>query len=99
MQTKVTVVDDRVQVFVSGCFFESEAVALREKLHRHLDDERIHFSLDFSNVSHISNDGICQLICLQKIAETKGGVVRITGLTDALANSFKLLRLDKIFNL
>ena len=99
MSMEITVVDNQVQVILSGSIGEEDALALRDNLIIHIDAERSRIIIDFTNADNISGDGIGMLVSIQQRAVKKGGCVIITGLTEHLRSRFELNRLDKIFEL
>lgn len=57
------------------------------------------YVLDLSNLSFVDSSGIGALLsCLRKVTAL-GGEVRLAGLQPSVANLFKLVRMDRLFEI
>jgi len=84
-----TVLDNRIAEAVSS--------ELKAALVAHFERHRGAVVLDLGEVSFIDSSGLAALVAVLKSLE--GGNLVLCGLTGAVANMFKLTRMDKVFRI
>lgn len=99
MEMSVNPQDDKVTISLTGSidergaekmkrlFLEMEISALKEIL------------FDFSGVTFIGSAGIGKLLLLYKNLAAHGGTITIENMSKDIYTMFKVVKLDKIFNL
>lgn len=55
--------------------------------------------IDFSGVSYIGSTGIGKMLLFYKAISQTGGGIRIINMSDDLYKMFKIVKLDKVFDL
>ena len=86
-------------VSIDGTLDELTAPELRPTLDAIVAESRKNVTLDLSSLRLIDSSGVGALVSLLKRVRAYGGEVRISGLRDQPLAIFKLLRMDKVFNL
>jgi anti-sigma B factor antagonist len=75
------------------------APALRPTIEALVGERRRSVTVDLSALRHIDSSGVGVIVSLYKRCRGFGGTVRITGVKDQPLSIFKLLRLDRVFDL
>ncbi|MEO8352418.1 MAG: STAS domain-containing protein [Chthoniobacteraceae bacterium] len=73
--------------------------AVREELAPCLDQERKQIVLDLSKVTYIDSSGLAVFIETMQKIQSYGGKFILCGLTEGVAQIFKIARLDQIFTI
>jgi anti-sigma B factor antagonist len=84
---------------VRGSLDINTAAQLAEEIDRIVAEKPIKVMCDLSNLDLIDSSGVAALVKLYKGIRGLGGSMRITGVHDQPLAIFKLLRMDKVFNL
>ena len=84
---------------VRGSLDINTAPQLGEEIDRLLGDKPSLVIVDLSALDLIDSSGVAALVKLYKGVKTAGGDVTISGARDQPLAIFKLLRMDKVFNL
>jgi len=91
--------DREVQLTVRGSLDINTAPQLAEEIDRIVAQRPAHVRCDLSALELIDSSGVAALVKLYKAVRAVGGDVAITGARDQPLAIFKLLRMDKVFNL
>ena len=75
------------------------AAQLAEEIDRIVAGKPTKVMVDLSALDLIDSSGVAALVKLYKGVRTAGGALQITGARDQPLAIFKLLRMDKVFNL
>jgi anti-sigma B factor antagonist len=84
---------------VRGSLDINTAAQLGEEIDRILVDKPLLVLVDLSGLDLIDSSGVAALVKLYKGVRAAGGNVTINGARDQPLAIFKLLRMDKVFNL
>jgi len=84
---------------VRGSLDINTAAQLGEEIDRLLGDRPSVVVVDMSGLDLIDSSGVAALVKLYKGVRATGGDVMISGVRDQPLAIFKLLRMDKVFNL
>ena len=84
---------------VRGSLDINSAPALAEEIDKIIGTKPTKVTCDISGVDLIDSSGVAALVKLYKGVRSVGGAVTITGARDQPLAIFKLLRMDKVFNL
>jgi anti-sigma B factor antagonist len=84
---------------VRGSLDINTAPQLGEEIDRLLANKPSHVAVDLSGLDLIDSSGVAALVKLYKGVRGAGGTVTISGTRDQPLAIFKLLRMDKVFNL
>jgi len=84
---------------VRGSLDINSAAQLGEEIDRMLAGKPLHVAVDLSGLDLIDSSGVAALVKLYKGVRSSGGTLTITGARDQPLAIFKLLRMDKVFNL
>jgi anti-sigma B factor antagonist len=84
---------------VRGSLDINTAPQLGEEIDRLLATKPSRVMVDLSGLDLIDSSGVAALVKLYKGVRSAGGNVTITGARDQPLAIFKLLRMDKVFNL
>ena len=99
MEMSVNQQDDKVTISITGSIDERGA----EEMKRLFLDMEIstlkEVLLDFSGVTFIGSAGIGKLLLLYKNLVVHGGTITIEKMSKDIYTMFKVVKLDKIFNL
>ncbi|MBN1524287.1 MAG: STAS domain-containing protein [Spirochaetales bacterium] len=88
---------DTVRFKVEGEIDTKSGVELSEKFAEVMENESIyHVVFDFTGVPNITSAGIGKILKLFKFLNSKGGSIRIKGISASLKELFKEIHLDKI---
>lgn len=99
MIQEITVIDNQVQVNLSGSIYVEEAAQLRESLIGYIEKGHKTFVVDLGNVDYIDSSGLGTLVAIQKRALQNGGSVIIKNLKGLVKDLFELTRLTKVFEI
>ncbi len=84
---------------VRGSLDINTAPQLGEEIDRLLQSKPAHVAVDLSGLDLIDSSGVAALVKLYKGVRSGGGTITIGGARDQPLAIFKLLRMDKVFNL
>jgi anti-sigma B factor antagonist len=84
---------------VRGSLDINTAPALAEEIDKIISGKPTKVVCDISGVDLIDSSGVAALVKLYKGVRSAGGAITITGARDQPLAIFKLLRMDKVFNL
>lgn len=87
------------QLFVRGSLDINSAPALAEEIDKIVATKPQKVECDLSGLDLIDSSGVAALVKLYKGVRSAGGAITITGARDQPLAIFKLLRMDKVFNL
>ena len=87
------------QLFVRGSLDINSAPALAEEIDKIVATKPQNVECDLSGLDLIDSSGVAALVKLYKGVRSSGGAITITGARDQPLAIFKLLRMDKVFNL
>ncbi len=99
MEVNVTQEGSSARFTLNGKIDESGAEELKARflsLNRAALKEVV---FDFKGVSHIGSAGIGKLLLFYKELAVSGGNIRITNVSDAIRDLFRVLKLDTIFTI
>ncbi|QDR82784.1 STAS domain-containing protein [Sporomusa termitida] len=99
MFQEFSVVDNEVQVTLTGSIYVEEATAIRAKLIEYIDQGFRRFVITMQNVDYIDSSGLGVLVAVQKRAVQNGGGVAIKGIQGIVKELFELTRLNKVFEI
>ncbi|MDU2065354.1 MAG: STAS domain-containing protein [Sporomusaceae bacterium] len=97
MVQNVTVVNNEVQVSLSGKIYVEEAATLRQNLIDYIEKGHKDFVINMAQVDYIDSSGLGVLVAIQKRALQNGGGVVIKDLQGIVKELFELTRLTKVF--
>lgn len=86
-------------LFVRGSLDINSAPALAEEIDKIVGGKPSKVEVDLTGLDLIDSSGVAALVKLYKGVRGGGGAVTITGARDQPLAIFKLLRMDKVFNL
>ncbi len=86
-------------LFVRGSLDINTAPALAEEIDKIVVTKPTKVTCDLTGLDLIDSSGVAALVKLYKSVRGIGGSVAITGARDQPLAIFKLLRMDKVFNL
>jgi len=96
---EVTTTTDATQLTVRGSLDINTAPALAEEIDKILAKKPSRVDVDLAPLDLIDSSGVAALVKLYKGVRGAGGVIKFTGARDQPLAIFKLLRMDKVFNL
>lgn len=99
MELNVVAQDNQVRIEIAGNIDERGAEEMKR---RFLDLDLAALKevvLDFSGVTFIGSSGIGKLLLLYKSLAPHGGTVRIDNMSKDIYTMFKVVKLDKIFQI
>jgi anti-sigma B factor antagonist len=91
--------DKETTLFVRGSLDINSAPALAEEIDRVISTKPPKVVVDLSALELIDSSGVAALVKLYKGIRSTGGTLTISGARDQPLAIFKLLRMDKVFNL
>jgi anti-sigma B factor antagonist len=91
--------DREIQLTLRGSLDINTAPQLAEEIDRIVSQRPSKVTCDLSALELIDSSGVAALVKLYKGVRTGGGVVTMTGARDQPLAIFKLLRMDRVFNL
>ena len=86
-------------IAIRGSLDINSAPALAEEIDRIVAKRPTHVAVDLSGLDLIDSSGVAALVKLYKNVRSNSGTIAITGARDQPLAIFKLLRMDKVFNL
>ncbi len=99
MELKVVAQEDRARIEIAGNIDERGAEEMKRRF-LDLDLTALReVTLDFGGVTFIGSSGIGKLLLLYKNLATHGGSVRIDNMSRDIYTMFKVVKLDKIFQI
>jgi anti-sigma B factor antagonist len=90
---------ESITLAVRGSLDINTAPQLSEEIDRIMADKPTLVIVDMSGLDLIDSSGVAALVKLYKAVRGGGGEVTISGVRDQPLAIFKLLRMDKVFNL
>jgi anti-sigma B factor antagonist len=87
------------KVAIRGSLDINTAPALAEEIDRIIQGKTTKVLVDLTGLDLIDSSGVAALVKLYKGVRGTGGAVTISGARDQPLAIFKLLRMDKVFNL
>jgi len=91
--------DDSTTLIVRGSLDINTAPVLADEIDRIIVDKPRFVVVDMTGLDLIDSSGVAALVKLYKGVRAAGGEVMISGARDQPLAIFKLLRMDKVFNL
>ncbi len=91
--------DSETRLLVRGSLDINTATQLAEEIDRIVAGKPARVVCDLSALDLIDSSGVAALVKLYKGVRGHGGAIAITGARDPPLAIFKLLRMDKVFNL
>ncbi len=95
----VTKTNNETKLTIRGSLDINTAPALGEEIDKIVANKPGKVSVDLSTLDLIDSSGVAALVKLYKGVRGVGGAVSIVGARDQPLAIFKLLRMDKVFNL
>jgi anti-sigma B factor antagonist len=95
----VQVAGNETRLAVKGSLDINSAPQLAEEIDKIVAKKPAKVVCDLSGLDLIDSSGVAALVKLYKGVRGSGGAVAITGARDQPLAIFKLLRMDKVFNL
>lgn len=86
-------------VTIQGTLDINSASAVGERIDQLVASRPTHVTVDLSGLDLIDSSGVAALVKLYKGVRSVGGTFTVTGARDQPLAIFKLLRMDKVFNL
>ena len=99
MIQEAKIVDNQMQVILTGSIYVEDARKIKETLSSCIDNGQTSFLINLSQVEYIDGAGLGALVYLQKQALKKGGRVVIKGINGLVKDIFELTRLTKVFEI
>ena len=99
MPFEVQVTGNETRLAVKGSLDINTAPQLAEEIDRVLQKKPAKVVCDLSGLDLIDSSGVAALVKLYKGVRSAGGTIAITGARDQPLAIFKLLRMDKVFNI
>jgi len=90
---------DETKLTVRGSLDINSAPALAEEIDKIVATRPPAVIVDLSSLDLIDSSGVAALVKLYKGVRSSGGAITIAGARDQPLAIFKLLRMDKVFNL
>ncbi|NRA40406.1 MAG: STAS domain-containing protein [Planctomycetes bacterium] len=97
MADEIQVVDDEGIVVVT--VLETECAAIWSAVQPKFDEGSKSCVLDFADVSYLNSMSIASIISLRNKVLTAGGKVALANLQDNIKSVFRILKLEKLFEL
>ena len=91
--------NNETRLTIRGSLDINSAPALAEEIDRIVAGRRAKVLVDLGGLDLIDSSGVAVLVKLYKGVRGAGGAVNIVGARDQPLAIFKLLRMDKVFNL
>ena len=95
----ITRADHETSVIIRGSLDINSAPQLAEEIDKLVAGKVKRVAVDLSGLDLIDSSGVAALVKLYKGIRGHGGHVEMTGARDQPLAIFKLLRMDKVFNL
>jgi anti-sigma B factor antagonist len=91
--------NDETRLAIRGSLDINTAPALAEAIDKIVAGKPARVAVDLSELDLIDSSGVAALVKLYKGVRNGGGGITISGARDQPLAIFKLLRMDKVFNL
>lgn len=91
--------DGVTRLTIRGSLDINTAPALAEEIDRIVATRPTKVDVDLSSLDLIDSSGVAALVKLYKAIRSGGGTIHISGARDQPLAIFKLLRMDKVFNI
>ena len=99
MEITVTQNEDQVRIEIAGSIDERGAEEMKRRF-LELDVSSIReVVFDFTGVTFVGSAGIGKLLLFYKSLAANGGGIRIENMSNDIYTMFKVVKLDKIFNI
>jgi len=92
-------INDETRLTIRGSLDINSAPALAEEIDKIVATRPPTITVDLSSLDLIDSSGVAALVKLYKGVRSAGGAITIAGARDQPLAIFKLLRMDKVFNL
>ena len=99
MNIKMTEEGEKTVVFLSGTIDIPSAENLKHSLHELLRDDLKEVVIDFEEVDSIGSSGIGALLLTHKEYTSRGIRFSVVNLNKEITALFKIIKLDKLFNI
>ena len=99
MIQEVIVASDRLQVIWSGKLEANDVQDIQEKLIEYIHTGYRAITIDLSALDYIDYHGIGVLLAIHKVALQHGIIIEIKGQHGMVKELFRLIRLDKVFEI
>jgi anti-sigma B factor antagonist len=96
---EVTKTTQETKLLIRGSLDINTAPALAEEIDKILATRPGKVGVDLGSLDLIDSSGVAALVKLYKGVRAGGGTIQISGARDQPLAIFKLLRMDKVFNL
>jgi anti-sigma B factor antagonist len=90
---------DETKMTIRGSLDINSAPALADEIDKLVATQPSKVVVDLSQLDLIDSSGVAALVKIYKKVREGGGAIRFTGARDQPLAIFKLLRMDKVFNL
>lgn len=90
---------DMTTLRIGGALDAMTAQELRPTIDQLVENKRKHVVVELSELDLIDSSGVAVIVSLFKRVRAVGGKVEITGVRDQPLAIFKLLRMDRVFEL
>ena len=97
MHFKITENDGRVIVKLCGDLYVKSVAELREEILQRIEQGKLCFTFDMSELQYIDSAGLGVMITFQKRVLPQGGGLTVRGLHGVVKELFEQTRLDKVF--
>ncbi|MDR3590292.1 MAG: STAS domain-containing protein [Negativicutes bacterium] len=97
MNYKIDENDGTVNIALPVRLYFDEAAVIREAAMTLIDQGKLKFFFDFSNVAYIDSSGLSMLVALHRAVQGHGGKIAVEGLTGTVREIFRMTKLDKLF--
>lgn len=94
---KIRQIDHVVLVEVAGHLTFFEVSALRDSVHRLLQEKRNNILLNLSGLTYLDSSGIGELARMYVTVVKQGGSMKVVGLTPRVEEVLKITRLSQVF--
>jgi anti-sigma B factor antagonist len=91
--------DGIVVLKLAGTLDAMTAADLTPTIHRLVEERRSKITVDLEGLDLIDSSGVAAIVALYKRTRASGGRVTVTGARDQPLAIFKLLRMDRVFEL
>ncbi len=99
MELKVNYEKPNARITIRGDIDDDGAAILKSKLMELQGRVLKEVVIDFSGVNYIGSTGIGKLLLFYKALSQTGGLIKIVNMSEDLYKMFKIVKLDKVFQL
>ncbi len=99
MELNVKYDQPNARISITGDIDDDGAAILKNKLMELQGRALKEVVIDFSGVSYIGSTGIGKLLLFYKAISQTGGGIKIVNMSEDLYKMFKIVKLDKVFDL